>query len=145
MKKLALLTLITLGLAAGASAQNLICDPYFLTNLPAVVNPFAVSNVTTTPITVRNNYGLSVSPTWTAGSNCTAAGLVLNFAVSVDGTNYTTTRPFVMVSLCNGLSGVIDYTNFPALSSFAKLRLVSITNATAGTNYLTNICVGRGR
>jgi len=68
------------------------------------------------------------------GTNATCTtNIMLQFATSVDGTNYATeTKSLLPVIITpNGTTAVYTYTNFPAavLDNARKLKCVTITNA----------------
>jgi hypothetical protein len=142
----AVATVALLALAPPAPAQNLLADPYTLTNLPSVITPGGVSNITSTPITVRQGNGLAF---YTYIGTATNSGYIwLGFDTTPDGTNYTTTQPLWMAVPCFTTSGGSRHvTNFAAnlLTSAYKIQLSRITNATGTNCYLTNIICSRAR
>jgi hypothetical protein len=142
-----LLTVVTLAASlALASAQGLVNDVYALTNLPTIMAPSVISNITTTPIRIRQNQGVSFA-TALAVSNSGTALLTFYFNLSQDGTNYTTTNPLQFNVPCTGTTGVRAFTNFTdaLLNNAAAIRLSIISNANANSLYLTNVVAGRGR
>lgn len=65
------------------------------------------------------------------------ANVTFNYAVSLDGTTWTTTTPFTQAVAANGATAVIDFKNFAAdvtgagANNILYVRLASITNASA--------------
>lgn len=70
-------------------------------------------------------------------SGADTANVTFNFAVSLDGTTWTTTTPFTQTVAANGTTTVIDFKNFAAdvtgagANNILYVRLASITNASA--------------
>jgi hypothetical protein len=70
-------------------------------------------------------------------SGADTANVTFNFAVSLDGTTWTTTTPFTMTSASTGVTPVIDFKNFAAdvtgagANNILYVRLASVTNASA--------------
>ena len=68
-------------------------------------------------------------------SGADTTNVTFNFAVSLDGTTWTTTTPFTQAVAANGTTTVIDFKNFAAdvtgagANNILYVRLASITNA----------------
>jgi hypothetical protein len=107
---------------------------------PTYVEAAATSNVVTKAVAVRQNRGLAIMPEFKILSASTA-NLTFTFDVSRDGTNWSTTGPFVWVIAANGTTLVRGYTNLPptALDNINWIRLTSVANA--ATNTATNFSV----
>jgi hypothetical protein len=75
-------------------------------------------------------------------SGADTTNVTFNFAVSLDGTTWTTTFPFTQVVAANGATPVIDFKNFAAdvtgggANNILYVRLASVINASA-TRVLT--------
>ena len=100
----------------------------------------ATANTTTTitsdAFTIKPGSGFAVVPSFKLASTGTE-NITFNFAVSVDGTVWTTTRPFTYAEAANGTADVIGFKNFAApvtgagADNILYVRLVSVTNASA--------------
>lgn len=70
--------------------------------------------------------------------------VTFNYAVSLDGTTWTTTTPFTQAVAANGTTTVIDFKNFAAdvtgagANNILYVRLASITNASATRTVTVN-------
>lgn len=76
--------------------------------------------------------------------------VTFNYAVSLDGTTWTTTYPFTQVVAANGTTAVIDFKNFAAdvtgggANNILYVRLASIINASATrTIAVTSVTITR--
>ncbi|HZM01558.1 MAG TPA: hypothetical protein VFC44_00920 [Candidatus Saccharimonadales bacterium] len=91
-----------------------------LTNLPAWYTTNYTTNLftpgttpTTNIISLRQGQGMAVAVSFTGTNASATAGFVINWAVSLDGTNYQTANFLSFSNSVNGTSGVVGYTNFP--------------------------------
>lgn len=131
--------------AGSAAAQTTMSDPFTLTNLPSVITAGAASNVTTTPIRIRNNFGLSFFP-YFAGTSAISGALVLEGQISYDGTNKSTTTPVSLYFGQQGTTAVRGFTNVPPeFLGGHSLHLTRITNSGNASVFLTNVVVVRPR
>lgn len=136
---LAALAMAALVLALPAQAQVTPVTVGTFTNVPTIIATAGVSNVNAL-VQLRQGRGISILPSF-AGTNSGAANLRLEFDVSADGTNFTTTSPFVLTFAMNGTTGVIPWTNIPPslLDNVAYLRLTKMTNAHTASLFITNV------
>lgn len=91
-------------------------------------------------VPIRQGKGVSVTAAF-AGTGANTGTVQLMWAVSTDGTNYTTTTPITTTHVANGTTGVLDWELIPpsTLDNVRKIKIVTITNTP--TILLTNVVV----
>lgn len=91
-------------------------------------------------VDVRQGRGLVIMP-YFAGTDTTSADCVFKFALSADGTNYTTTTPLSFTNSLNSATAVRGYYFFTPLQldNVYKIRLTSIQNAHTNSIVVTNV------
>ena len=120
-------------LAAGlmcAEAQVLPTTTGALSQLPVAVTNATTLATNSTAITVRQGKGLAVFPKF-HGTGASTSDVTFHFDVSIDGTNYTTTRPLTAVVPLNGTNLVTGFKLFApsALDHVRTIRISAIQNA----------------
>jgi hypothetical protein len=137
--------------AVSAGAQVTPTTIFSLTNLPAWYTTNAATALfqpgtipTNNVISLRQGQGMAVAVSF-AGTNASATGaFVINWAVSLDGTNYQTANFLSFNNTVTGTTGVVGYTNFPStvLNNALYITPASIQNTctpgSAGVT-LTNV------
>lgn len=104
---------------------------------------------TSEAFTIKPDSGFAIVPTFVA-SGAGTDNVTFNFAVSIDGTTWSTTTPFTYTVAANGATPVVGFCNFPphvagaGANNILYARLASITNASATrTISITSIKVTR--
>jgi hypothetical protein len=147
-KLLALVLLVPIVPAMGQVTPTTV---FTLTNLPSWYTTNYTTNLFTpgavpanNVIALRQGQGMATAVSF-AGTNASAtAGFVINWAVSLDGTNYQTANFLSFSNSVNGVNGVVGYTNFPSalLNNALYITPASIQNTcvagSAGVT-LTNV------
>lgn len=98
----------------------------------------ATSNINA-QVYVWRHAGMAIVPKF-AAANTTTTNLDFVFALSADGTNWST-HTLTYSEAFNSTTAVIGYTNFPAdtLDNVRWLRLASIYNRSATNIWVTNV------
>lgn len=138
MKRL-IFGLLLLALAPAAFAQVAPTTYGTFSNVPSIVTTTATSNVLSAPITVRQGRGLAIFPHF-AGTNAGTANVIFRFAVSYDGTNWSTTT----LNVTNAMSGTTAVRGFEnlkpdVLANVRAIRLENINNAHTASVFITNV------
>lgn len=138
MKKLFSLSLAALALCAAPLAQAQL-TPRNVTTLDLSTST-AAANTTTTitsqAFTIKPGSGFAVVPSFKLAGAGTE-NVTFNFAVSLDGTTWSTTKPFTYAEAANGTTDVIGFKNFAApvtgagADNILYVRLASVTVASA--------------
>lgn len=144
-RALAMIVLFIAGMAAlmapeRAGAQVAPTTWSTITNLPTQVLGAMTTNLNTGIIEVRKGRGLAVSP-YFACTNASGSNVVLNFQVSIDGTNYTTLSGLSYTLPNSGTTAVRGFTNFPAtvLDNVRFVRVGTIQNVHLSTLFVSNV------
>ena len=91
--------------------------------------------------TIRQYNGESLldSVTWTNPA-ITSAGLTKWWDVTADGSNYTTTHPFVTFTPQNGTNSSVSWTNLPiqTLDNVRYIKLYAVSNSLVGGGPASN-------
>lgn len=121
-----------------------------LSNANARVTTSATTNWTNgRPIPVRKGQGASITVLagTTNGVSYTPTGIGHGFAVTPDGTNWTSAPHFWFVTPGPNTGGVlvITTTNIPpsVLDNWYQFKLIQTTNGNTNSAWFTNIIVGR--
>lgn len=138
--------ILWLGLASLAQAQTTSTTLGTFDNLPAVISSSATSNVVSTAVNVRQGRGIAILP-YFAAAGASTDDIILNFEVSADGTNWTTTSAFSITNTFNGTTAVRGFHLLSAaqLDNVRQIRLQSIVNGYAGNAWVTNVTWSVGR
>lgn len=148
MKKLLILTLLGALSVLQASGQVTPTTIIVLTNLPATIaggstsNLFAAGTIPTTDvISLRQGQGFASSMTYNGTNAATTLGFSINWAVSLDGTNWQTSGFLQTTNAANGTNTCTTVTNFSSalVNNALLVAPYSIQNANAATN---NIALG---
>ena len=116
-----------------------------LTNIPGVIAASFSSNVNSGIFPLYKGRGFSAFAK-TAGTNAALIPGVTNtitFDVSFDGTNWSTASPLALVSVFNGTTNVIAWTNFPPtlVDNVRYGRVRTIYNGHTNSLFVSNIWV----
>jgi hypothetical protein len=157
MKKLLKILFILFILSASRiQAQVTPTTIFVLTNLPPTIAANSTSNLfaagtipSNNVINLRQGQGMAVAMTY-AGTNAAATGgFSVNWATSLDGTNWCTAGQLQTTNAANGANYVCAVTNWPSalLNNELFITPYSIQNATvtnSGGVALSNITVSFG-
>jgi len=148
MKKIFASVLLVASVLA-ARAQVTPTAVFVLTNLPAVIATNSITNLftsgsipTNNVISLRQGQGMAVAVNY-AGTNAAAnGGFSVNWATSLDGTNWSTAGFVQVTNIANGTNVCNVVTNIPAVAVNNELFIApySIQNATTAGN--GNITLG---
>jgi hypothetical protein len=153
--RIAASALTIVGLAALAPPTQAQVTPttiFSLTNLPPSVpgatttNLFAAGTIpTNNVISLRQGQGMASAVTF-FGASGAAAGFSLNWAVSLDGTNWQTTGFLQNTNLASGTNIVTSVTNYSSVLLNNELFIApySLQNANAGAVTVSNTTVSFG-
>jgi hypothetical protein len=155
MKKYIILSILFILSAFRMQAQVTPTTVFVLTNLPAVVAGGSTSNLFTAGsvpannvISLRQGQGMATAMTYTGTNAATTLGFSLNWAVSLDGTNWQTTGLLQNTNAANGTNSCTAFTNYAStlLNNALFIAPYSIQNANAATNGITlsNVTVSFG-
>lgn len=144
MKKhtsLLLLGLALLGLTLPASGQQIRKRAW--TNVPAIVTTVVSSNIAANPFVLQRDKGVGVLVEFN-GTNAGTGNLVIEFELSPDGTNWITTKQFNFVSLQNGTTRVLNWSNLITgdpvrFNNIYQIRPKAITNSHTASLFPSNI------
>lgn len=135
--------------ASAQTGQGYPTTAVVLTTSTSTLLPNATTTVTSQAFTVNHLTGFALVPKF-ALSGTGSSALTFNFAVSVDGTNWTTTTPFSAAVSANGTTSVTGWYNIPPLNTGTGcanapyVRLATIQNANlTGTATLTSLTILR--
>lgn len=109
--------------------------------IPATIAESSTTNAVSGAVLVRQSRGMGLFATFTVATN-SIGSITVSYNVSLDGTNYSSTRPIRWVidsTLTNSTGVVIAYTNVPAtyLGNVRYLKTASVVNA--ATNALSAV------
>lgn len=150
------LALCALPVALGtASAQVTPTTIFVLTNLPAALPGGATTNLfpagglpSNNIINLRQGQGFATAMTFAGTNAATTLGFSVNWAVSLDGTNWQTTGFLQTTNVANGTNTCTVFTNFSSalVNNALFVSPYSIQNANAATNgiALSNLTVSFG-
>ncbi|MCX6952909.1 MAG: hypothetical protein NTV51_12205 [Verrucomicrobia bacterium] len=140
MKKFfSILSLAVLALGAVPLVSQAQVTPRNLTTLTLSATTVATSTtatITSQAFPIKPDSGFAVVPNFVL-SGADTANVTFNFAVSVDGTTWTTVTPFTYAVAANGTTPVIGFSNFAphvtgaGANNIAYARLQSVTNASS--------------
>jgi hypothetical protein len=84
-------------------------------------------------IDVWQNRGMSFAVDMKGGQSTNTGLTAFFYALSQDGTTYSSTTPLIIYATANGTTRVVNTTNVPAsfLDNVKKIKLITITNALA--------------
>lgn len=106
--------------------------------------PTATKNTTTTitsdAFTIKQDTGFGVVVSFKLAGSGTE-NITFNFAVSLDGTTWTTVKPFTFQVAANGTTDVIAFKNFgptDGANNIRYVRLASVTNGSSGQDCTIN-------
>ena len=149
MKKYIIMSILCILSALRIQAQVTPTTIFVLTNLPAIIpgntttNLFAASQQipTTNVISLRQGQGMATAMTYAGTNAATTLGFSINWAVSLDGTNWQTTGFLQNTNAANGTNSCTAFTNYASalLNNALFITPYSIQNANAATN---NIALG---
>lgn len=141
------LALLALAIAFPAAAQvTPITTKHMLTNGTTVIIDATAdqSNIvasTTVVVELQKDRGLGVQAT-IGSTNAATLQTGISFAVSGDGTSYTTANNYwFIIPALNGTSPVTAFTNFPAqlLNNARYIKILQITNGHTASLFVTNV------
>lgn len=137
------LTLLCFGVATPAEAQFTPARYRVWTNVPSLVTTLAISNINANAFTLQRDKGVGCMILF-GGSNAATANLAIEFEVTKDGVNWSTTAPFRFLSAANGTTAVLDWTNLCSgdpvrLNNIAQIRPKRATNAHTASLFISNI------
>jgi len=153
------LTFASLGLCAFALSSEAQVTPttiIVLTNLPSVIPGNSVTNLfvpsqqapSANVITLRQGEGFASAMTYAGTNAATTLGFSINWAVSLDGTNWQTTGFLQNTNAANGTNTCTVFTNYAGalVNNALFVAPCSIQNANAATNAINlgNVTVGFG-
>jgi pyridoxal/pyridoxine/pyridoxamine kinase len=90
--------------------------------------------ITSQAFTIKPDSGFAIVVSFKLAGSGTE-NITFNFAVSLDGTTWTTTRPFTYQVAANGTTDVIGFKNFgptDGANNILYVRLASVTNGSSG-------------
>lgn len=147
--KLLLAFALVFSLGPSAFSQVTPTTIFVLTNLPPVIVTNSVSNLfaagsipTNNVISLRQGQGMAVAVNYNGTNSAATGGFSVNWATSLDGTNWSTTGFLQVTNVSNGTNVCNVVTNFPATTLNNELFIApySIQNATTAGN--GNITLG---
>ena len=101
--------------------------------------------LTSQAFTIKPGSGFAVVPNFQlAGADVANPNITFAFAVSLDGTTWSTTKPFTYAEAANGATPVIGFKNFSApvtgagADNIQFVRLASVQNASANQTCTVN-------
>ena len=100
------------------------------------VGTAATNVITSQAFLLKPGSGFAVVPTFVL-SGADTANVTFNFAVSIDGTTWSTTTPFTYAEAATGATPVIGFKNFAApitgagADNILYVRLASVANASS--------------
>jgi hypothetical protein len=107
-----------------------------LTLSASTVGTSTTAAITSQAFTLKPGSGFAVMPNFQLASTGTE-NMVFSFAVSLDGTTWSTVKPFVYTVAATGATPVIGFYNFPApiagtgADNVLYARLASVTNGSS--------------
>ncbi|MGD0813371.1 MAG: hypothetical protein ABSA83_07185 [Verrucomicrobiota bacterium] len=116
---------------------------FVLTNLPAYIAPNSTSNLfaagaipTNNVISLRQGQGMAAAMSYNGTNSAATGGFSANWAVSLDGTNWSTTGFLQVTNTANGTSVCNIVTNFASaiLNNELYIAPYSIQNATTSAS-----------
>lgn len=140
-KSIALAALLALGLFhASARAQDLPYSVRSQTFTNAVAHNTTVT-IQGPAIRLRGNNGIALLPQFNGTNGSATNAVTFRFAVSADGTNWSTTTPISYIVNSSGTNTVRGWTNVPSatLDNTRYMRLESVSVDNTSTNSITNI------
>jgi hypothetical protein len=149
MKKYIILSILFILSAFRIQAQVTPTTILVLTNLPAVIPGASTTNLfvasqqipTTNVISLRQGQGFAAAMTYYGTNVASTLGFSINWAVSLDGTNWQTTGFLQTTNTANGTNSVTVFTNYSStlVNNALFVTPYSIQNANVATN---NIALG---
>src|SRR5271156_1323452 len=149
MKKIFILSILFILSACRVQAQVTPTTIFVLTNLPAVIPGNTTTNLfvasqqipATNVISLRQGQGFATAMTYYGTNAATTLGFSINWAVSIDGTNWQTTGFLQTTNVANGTNNCTVVTNYASTLVNNELFITpySIQNANATTN---NVALG---
>lgn len=145
MKRILSLLLAVAALCALPLARAQI-TPRTLTTLTlsgTTVGTSATAVITSQAFMLKPGSGFAVVPNFVL-SGADTANVTFNFAVSTDGTTWTTTTPFTYAEAATGATPVIGFKNFASpitgagADNILYVRLASVTNASSSRTVTIN-------
>lgn len=124
-----------------------------LTNLPASIPGATTTNLfagapSNNIISLRQGQGFACAMTYAGTNAATTLGFSVNWAVSVDGTNWQTTGFLQNTNVANGTNSCTAFTNYSSalVNNALFVTPYSIQNANVATNgvALSNLTVSFG-
>ncbi|MGP8200216.1 MAG: hypothetical protein ACLQU4_12020 [Limisphaerales bacterium] len=116
---------------------------FVLTNLPSYIAPNSTSNLfaagaipTNNVISLRQGQGMAAAMSYTGTNSAATGGFSVNWAVSLDGTNWSTTGFLQVTNTANGTSVCTIVTNYASsiLNNELYIAPYSIQNATTSAS-----------
>jgi len=157
MKKSFILSILfILSAVATVQAQVTPTTILVLTNLPASIPGNTTTNLfvasqqipTNNVISLRQGQGFASAMTYSGTNAATTLGFSVNWAISLDGTNWQTTGFLQNTNVANGTNLVTAVTNYASalVNNMLFVTPYSIQNANAATNSiaLSNLTVSFG-
>ena len=137
--KLLLATVAALACATAALGQITPTTTAAFTGQAATVATATTDKTPSAAIAVPQGRGLAVLATIGGTAATTNGAVTFTFAVSADGTNYSTDTSLQLAITPTGTNVLTGYKNFASttLDNVAWIRLASVQNAAAGT--VTNL------
>lgn len=96
---------------------------------------------TTVVVPLRKDRGIGIQAT-IGSTNAATLQTGISFALSVDGTSYTTANNYwFIIPALNGTTPVTTFTNFPAtlINNARYMKVLQITNGHTASLFVTNI------
>ena len=121
---------------------------FVLTNLPSYVAANTTSNLfgagggpSNNVISLRQGQGMAAAMSYNGTNSAATGGFSVNWATSLDGTNWSTAAFLQLTNAANGTNACAIVTNFPSavLNNELFISPYSIQNATASTNGGVNV------
>jgi len=143
-------------LPPAAVAQVTATTQVVLTNIPTLIAGAATSNLftfgtlpTNNIITVRQGYGFACADFFTVSNAASTGGVSVNWAGSLDGTNYFLIPGNQLTNI--GIGNASGYTNIfgtnfagSTINNFGYITPYSIQNANASTNNISGFTLTVG-
>jgi len=143
MKKKFILSVLPVLAALTLRAQVTPTTTFVLTNLPSVISTNTITNLfaagtipTNNVISLRQGQGMAVSVVYNGTNAAATGGFSVNWATSLDGTNWSTAALLQSTNTANGTNYCNVVTNFPStvLNNELFIAPYSIQNATTAGN-----------
>jgi hypothetical protein len=114
-----------------------------LTLSASTVGTSTTTAITSQAFSIKPGSGFAIVPNFVLSGSDTA-NITFNFAVSIDGTTWTTVTPFTYTVAATGATPVIGFYNFPAgvsgggADNILYARLATVQNASSSRTLTIN-------